>query len=746
MVWRLGPEGRRGSDRGRRLPPEDRRLRGDVRGGVRASSGSSKNDTLLAPWGFGDDQYDRLGGGERISEPLSGTSGAGKSPTDLEKVVVRTRLRHGSGQPTIPASRQSEDSPPPQPGDSPGPVIPDRRLPSDGPLVLGRYRLRRRLGAGAFATVWRARDERLDRDVAVKILPRERVLGGRFEREARAAARLSHPGIVTLYEAAVDDEGAYLVSELISGTTLDEMLRDGRLSDRDVVEIGIGLCDALAHAHAHGVIHRDVKPANVLVPLSSATPGQPAKLTDFGVARVLGGDRLTRTGDVIGTVAYMAPEQAQGLPAGAPADLFSVALVLYEALTGVNPAVNGNAARRERRLGAYLPPLRRQRRDLPRELGRAIDLALRPRPVERGSLAELRAALALVADHVADNPGVVASPWLTRTLTQPALRAGELDDWAGTTAGRRPARAAGPAGTARTRRAAGRATAAEPDPPAPGSFDPRFGPSKAAGGTCDEAPDRERAVRWPRRALAGVAAASLAAPLAAYVPGASPAPVTLTAFVAGILVAALPRAGWLALAAAMSGSLIVHGRPGGALVLLAAALIPAVQSPRDGPSWPLAAGAPLLGVVGLAGAWPGAAGMAAGSRRRVALAVTGWLWLALAAAVRSSSLADLDHVLSPLMTAAGLLPAAVWGAAALTLPWLRSRRSPALDGVLLAAWATALALATIVVAGPALGYLHLAPGAALLGAYAAALVALVTRWRAVWVYLLNRRRDPAPTS
>src|SRR5437868_1932844 len=94
-----------------------------------------------------------------------------------------------------------------------------------GEVVLGRYRLHRRLGAGGFATVWLARDERLERDVAVKVLPRERVIGGRFEREARAAARLSHPAIVTLYEAAVDDDGAYLVSELVRGATLAELLQ-----------------------------------------------------------------------------------------------------------------------------------------------------------------------------------------------------------------------------------------------------------------------------------------------------------------------------------------------------------------------------------------------------------------------------------------------------------------------------------------------------------------------------------------
>src|SRR5205085_5712273 len=151
-----------------------------------------------------------------------------------------------------------------------------------GPRVLGRYRLHRRLGSGAFGTVWLARDERLGRDVAVKVVPRERVAGGRFEREAKAAAQLAHPGIVTLYEAAIDDEGAYLVSELVHGATLADSLEEGRLSDRDVVRIGIALCDALGHAHAHGVVHRDLKPSNVLVPDLPSTDSELVKLTDFG--------------------------------------------------------------------------------------------------------------------------------------------------------------------------------------------------------------------------------------------------------------------------------------------------------------------------------------------------------------------------------------------------------------------------------------------------------------------------------
>ena len=189
--------------------------------------------------------------------------------------------------------------------------------------------------------------------MAVKILARELVSDGRFEREARAAARLSHPGIVTLYEAMVDDDGAYLVSELVDGATLDRLLADGSVSDRDILRIGLALCDALDHAHGQGVVHRDVKPSNVLVPAKRSDDrppvrGQAAKLTDFGVARVIDSDSLTLTGDVIGTLNYMSPEQAAGLEASEPADLYSLAVVLYEALTGINPLRSGaNASIRD---------------------------------------------------------------------------------------------------------------------------------------------------------------------------------------------------------------------------------------------------------------------------------------------------------------------------------------------------------------------------------------------------------------
>ena len=132
-------------------------------------------------------------------------------------------------------------------------------------MILGRYRMERRLGAGGFGVVWLAWDEKLEREVAVKVIPRERGEGERVEREARAAARLNHPGIVGIYELASDDHDVYLVSELVRGRTLAELTKAGAISDRDVARIGIALCEALEHAHARGVIHRDVKPGNVMV-------------------------------------------------------------------------------------------------------------------------------------------------------------------------------------------------------------------------------------------------------------------------------------------------------------------------------------------------------------------------------------------------------------------------------------------------------------------------------------------------
>src|SRR3954465_8423073 len=257
-------------------------------------------------------------------------------------------------------------------------------------VILGRYRMERRLGAGGFGVVWLAWDEKLEREVAVKVIPRERGEGERVEREARAAARLNHPGIVGVYELAADEHDVYLVSELVRGRTLAELNKAGAVSDRDVARIGIALCEALEHAHERGVIHRDVKPGNVMVLADPAAGAGFAKLADFGVAHVATADALTPTGDIVGTLAYMAPEQAEGERVTSACDVYSLALTLYETWTGSNPVRAAGPAATARRVGSPVPSLASARRDLPMELCDAIDDALEADPELRPSPAELR--------------------------------------------------------------------------------------------------------------------------------------------------------------------------------------------------------------------------------------------------------------------------------------------------------------------------------------------------------------------
>jgi serine/threonine protein kinase len=311
-----------------------------------------------------------------------------------------------------------------------------------GTPVLERYLLLERLGAGGFGVVWRAHDELLDREVAVKVIPlpagedRERAT-----REALACARLAHPAIVALYEACAEQDTFYLISELVHGDTLAQLIATEALSDEEVLEIGIALVDALLHAHRRGVIHRDIKPQNVLVSAAAdpdPTPEWPAfqapafgsaapiaKLTDFGGALLAGEESLTRTGDVLGTLAYMAPEQIDGVEVGTGADLYSLALVLYEALSGVNPVRGPTPAATARRIGEQQPSLERHRRDLPRELTHALDRALEPDPVLRGTLSELSDALADCLRHGLRRSGGAARArlrWRSLASSQPARR------------------------------------------------------------------------------------------------------------------------------------------------------------------------------------------------------------------------------------------------------------------------------------------------------------------------------------
>jgi hypothetical protein len=256
-----------------------------------------------------------------------------------------------------------------------------------GEVILGRFRIEDRIGSGGFGTVYRAWDERLQRPVAVKVIDREQG-APRVTREAQAVARLAHRNIATLYELATDGERAFLVSELIEGETLRTLGRRGELTDRLVAHVGADSAGALTHAHRAGVVHRDVKPENILV-----GPGDEAKLVDFGIARIAGERTLTQTGAVVGTLAYMAPEQADGLRPGPSADVYSLALTLYECLCGEHPLIREGPAATARAIGEPIAPLSAVRPELPDAMTEAIDAALDPDPEVRPLASELEAVL-----------------------------------------------------------------------------------------------------------------------------------------------------------------------------------------------------------------------------------------------------------------------------------------------------------------------------------------------------------------
>jgi hypothetical protein len=527
--------------------------------------------------------------------------------------------------------------------------------PSVGPpkrLLVDRYRLERRIGAGGFGVVWQAWDERLEREVAVKAVPREGD-DERTEREARAAARLNHPGIVALYELAADDEHVYLISELVHGSTLAELIAARALSDRDVARVGAALCEALGHAHARGVVHRDVKPANVMVVADPAAKGF-AKLTDFGVAHVATGDPLTRTGDVVGTLAYMAPEQAEGARVTAASDLYALALTLYEAWTGANPVRMKSPAATARRVGTELPRLGSRRRDLPAELCNVIDDALDPDPAIRPGLGELRHALedaepVLAAKGGLEEPRNLERFGLTRARRLPLTGWGQAVPLLG-----------------------------------------RLGAGLAAG-------------LLVLVALSRLGPQPPVTPLAAA--GAAVVAVTL-----------LPRIGWIAAALGVCGWLASPDvNRAGTAVVLAAALAPTpLLLPRAGRLWSLPVLAPLLGVVGIAPAFAAIAGLPRSVWRRAGLGAAGFLWLAVGEVLTGKNLlfgapdgaapaldwrhslgGGLDNALYPLVDGPALVPVVVFAALAAALPLVVRGRYIAFDLVGGAIWAAALAAALI---------------------------------------------------
>lgn len=295
-------------------------------------------------------------------------------------------------------------------------------------LALARYRLGPMIGRGGTASVRGAVDVRSGRRVAVKTIPDDPTLTARVGREVRAAQRLDHPCIVRILDWGNDPGCVRLVWELIEGPSLKALIGEGALDDRAALQIMADVLDALDHAHGRGVVHRDVKPANVLVDGDGR-----ARLTDFGVARLHGDTPLTVTGDLVGTVAYMSPEQAQGRPVGPASDVYSACLVAYEMLAGSNPNRGSSpAAVMQRAAAGRVPDLGDVRPDLHPDLTDAVMAGLHPDPTMRPAAARLRAALTHVAPVA--SPRRLPSTWRMRALAAAAMAVGvavALRQWGG---------------------------------------------------------------------------------------------------------------------------------------------------------------------------------------------------------------------------------------------------------------------------------------------------------------------------
>jgi len=269
------------------------------------------------------------------------------------------------------------------------------------PKNVKHYEILGRLGEGGMGVVYRARDTRLGRDVALKMLPEE--LAGneersrRFEREARIISTLSHPGIATLYDFDFEGETSYLTMELVRGSNLRELLVQGQMPIEDVLECAVQVSDALAAAHRNGVIHRDLKPENIM-----ASEAGYYKILDFGVARLEETDATetpstqtptrtwaTRAGSLIGTVAYMSPEQILGQPADARSDIFSLGSVLYELVTSGQPFRGPSDIAVAHAIAYESPlPVGETRKDAPAGIGAVLDKCLAKNPEERYQTAE----------------------------------------------------------------------------------------------------------------------------------------------------------------------------------------------------------------------------------------------------------------------------------------------------------------------------------------------------------------------
>jgi eukaryotic-like serine/threonine-protein kinase len=331
--------------------------------------------------------------GGRTTEPPGARGGAGAVGLDLPADDDAPVVEDGADDPaTIPAHRP----------------WPDRSHLAE------RYHLEEPIASGGAAIVWRAFDENLSRSVAIKLLhphhANDATVVERFERESRAAAQLNHPNAVRIYDTGREDELVYLVMEHVDGPSLREVLRDrGQLEPIAVAALGEQVASALGEAHAHGLVHRDIKPANILL----ASDGT-VKVTDFGIAKALSGAdaTLTTPGTVVGTAAYVAPEQLQDTDVDARADIYALGVVLYECLTG-RPAFSGDTptATAAMRLTNELLPPRQLRADVPRALDDVIVRATRRDRMDRFTDGSLMASA--LAPLVAAKPSDITASLIT---------------------------------------------------------------------------------------------------------------------------------------------------------------------------------------------------------------------------------------------------------------------------------------------------------------------------------------------
>jgi hypothetical protein len=289
-------------------------------------------------------------------------------------------------------------------------------------LVLGRYRPLRPLGSGGSGSVWLARDEQTGLDVALKIVPREGKAASRAEREAEAAARLRHPSCQRAYGFGRDSQHVYIAYEYVPGRTFREAMRSGELDDASAIEAAIQILDALAHAHGRGIVHRDVKPSNVLL---AEGPRVSVRVLDFGLAQIQEAETLTAQGDVPGTLAYIAPERLAGATTTEAADVWAVGVILWEALAGRHPFWRSSLLETARAIEEGPPPLETMRPDLPRPLLTAVGRALDLDPSRRPDAASLAGALRLAGRKRVRKGGgqTLAVPALAPRLLPVALAA-----------------------------------------------------------------------------------------------------------------------------------------------------------------------------------------------------------------------------------------------------------------------------------------------------------------------------------